>query len=68
MKKEKSTVTIHVYYRQHDVYEIFRSVWERKLTDCGGDTDTAVQSFINSGIDPIDGDTTEFYVEAEDQN
>jgi hypothetical protein len=61
---EKSTITIHAYYHQHDVYEIPRLAWERKLAEYGGDTDAVLQSFIDWGVDPIDGDATEFYAEA----
>jgi hypothetical protein len=62
---EQDLVTIHTYYRQHDVYKIPRAAWERKLAVCGGDVDAAIQSFIDWGVDPIDGDTTEFYAEVE---
>jgi hypothetical protein len=62
------TVTIHAYYHQHDVYEIPRFAWERKLAECGGDADAALQSFIDWGVDPIDGDSTEFYTEVEKKN
>jgi hypothetical protein len=63
---KQDTVTIHTYYRQHDVYKIPRTAWEQKLAACGGDTDAAVQIFIGRGVAPADGDTTEFYVEAEE--
>jgi hypothetical protein len=60
-----NTVAIQAYYHQHDVYEIPRLAWERKLAECGGDANAALLSFIDWGVDPIDGDTLEFYAEVE---
>jgi hypothetical protein len=64
---KQNTVTIHTYYRRHDVYKIPRAAWEEKLADCGGDVDETIQSFIDWGVDPLDGDTTEFYAEVENK-
>ena len=60
-----ANVTIHTYYRQHDVYEVPREVWEKELREHGGDVDDAFQCLIVQGIMPEDGDTTEFYAEVE---
>lgn len=65
-KMEKNTVTVHTYYHEHDVYEIPRAEWERELAEHGGDKDETLQCFIVHGTDPVNGDTTEFYVEVEE--
>jgi hypothetical protein len=59
------TITIHAYYHQHDVYEIPYPAWERRLAECGGNTDMALQSFIEWGVDPIDEDITDFHTNIE---
>jgi hypothetical protein len=46
---KQDVVTIHTYYRQHDVYKIPRAAWEGKLAVCGEDMDAAIQSFIDWG-------------------
>jgi hypothetical protein len=58
-------ITIHAYYHQHDVYKIPCPAWEQKLAECGGNTDKALQSFIEWGVDPIDEYSSEFHTEVE---
>jgi hypothetical protein len=58
-------ITIHVYYHRHDVYKIPRIAWEKKLAEYGGNVDAAIQNFSDWGVDPIDGDSTEFHTEIE---
>jgi hypothetical protein len=56
---------IHAYYNQHDVYDIPDEEWKRALDENSGDEDAALQGLFEAGIEPADGDSTGFYMEAE---
>jgi hypothetical protein len=60
--------TIHAYYHKHDVYKIPLRAWKARLAEYGGNTDAALQSFIDWGVDPIDEDITEFHAEVAKNN
>jgi hypothetical protein len=57
------TVTIYAHYHKHDTYKIPLRSWETKLAEYGGDTDAALRSFIDWGVDPIDDNITNFHTE-----
>jgi hypothetical protein len=51
------------YCRTHEEYHVTDEEWEAALETANGDEDDAINILIESGVDSVRVDTTEFYAE-----
>jgi hypothetical protein len=51
------------YCRTHEEYHISDEEWEAALETANGDKDEAINTLIESGVDSVHVDVTDFYAE-----